>query len=335
MKVLVLGGSGYIGTRLCGALAESGWASPLGASRRTAAGTARVQLDGTDAAALESALRGVDAVVNCVAGSAAAITQGAQALARAASRAGCGRIVHLSTMSVYGALEGDADEEAPRDPSIGWYARAKCEAEDALSRYAAEGGSLVMLRPGCVWGAGSDLWVGRIGRLLASHRLGDLGAAGDGWSNLVAVDDVCAAVLASLRLPLDSRAPRVYNLAAPDSPRWNDYFVDLSLAIGATPVARIGRRRLKLDAKLAGPPLKILQMLSAKVGIAPRKLPDPLPPGLLGVFERHLRLRSERAERDLGLSWTPYSEVLTRSAAWFVGVHAAAAGRTPKVSLGA
>jgi nucleoside-diphosphate-sugar epimerase len=333
MKVLVLGGSAYIGSRLCALLAESGWAQPVSASRRAAPGIDSVRLDTTDAAAMEAGLRGVDAVVNCVAGSAQAITQGAAVLARAARQAGCTRIVHLSTMSVYGALEGDVLEDAPRDPSIGWYARAKCEAEDLLAPCAAEGGSLVFLRPGCVWGPGSELWVGRIGRLLRARRLGDLGAAGDGWSNLVSVDDVCAAVLASLRLPATGKGrPRIYNLAAPDSPRWNDYFVDLALAIGATPVPRLGRRRLQLDAKLAGPPLKVLQMLQQRLGITSPALPDPLPPGLLGVFERHLHLRSERAEAELELRWTPYPEVLNRSVAWFVADQAIAAAAAAAVS---
>jgi nucleoside-diphosphate-sugar epimerase len=253
-------------------------------------------------------------VVNCVAGSGDAIAQGARVLVDAAHDAGCPRIVHLSTMSVYGALEGEVHEESPRDPSIGWYARAKCEAEDIIARFA---GMVVMLRPGCVWGPGSELWVGRIGRLLRAHRLGDLGVAGDGWSNLVAVDDVCAAIVASLRLDTAPGMPRVFNLAAPDSPRWNDYFTDLALAIGATPVRRLSPRRLKLDAKLAGPPLKVREIVVKKAHGSTRALPDPLPPGLLGVFERHLHLRSDRAERELGLVWTPYPRMLRESAAWF------------------
>src|SRR5206468_2109085 len=81
--------------------------------------------------------------------------------------------------------------------SSGWYGRAKGEAEDILAGY--EGGT-VRVRPGCVGGAGSELWVGCVGRLLKSGRLGDLGAAGDGWSDLVAVDDVCTAIIASLRI---------------------------------------------------------------------------------------------------------------------------------------
>jgi nucleoside-diphosphate-sugar epimerase len=321
MKVLVLGGSGYIGSRLCAMLAESGWATPVSASRHAVWDTQSLPLEATDADQLKRALRGMDAVVNCVAGSAQAIAQGARVLVQAANESGCRRIVHLSTMSVYGALEGEVREDAPRDANIGWYAKAKCEAEDAISAFALHGGSVVMLRPGCVWGPGSELWVGRIGRLLRAHRLGDLGAAGDGWSNLVALQDVCAAILASLRLDVGG-APLIYNLAAPDSPRWNGYFVDLALAIDATPVRRLSPRQLKLDAKLASPCLKLTEILLKKAGRATSRLPDPLPPGLLGVFERHLHLRGERAQHELGLRWTPYDEVLPAAAAWFMSTYA-------------
>jgi nucleoside-diphosphate-sugar epimerase len=312
MKVLVLGGTGYIGSRLASMLAASGTATPVIASRRSG-------IDATDEASLTRALQGMDAVVNCVAGSAEGISQGARALVNAAARSGRPRIVHLSTMSVYGALEGEVTEASPRDPSIGWYAKAKCEAEDIVADY--EGGA-VMLRPGCVWGAGSELWVGRIGRLLRARRLGDLGAAGDGWSNLVAVDDVCRAVVSSLTIATTPGTPRVFNLAAPDSPRWNDYFIDLALAIGATPVPRLSARRLKLDAKLLGPPLKIGEILLKKAGRSTQGLPDPLPPGLLGVFERHLHLRGELAMRELGFAYTPFERELHESAAWFNAQHA-------------
>jgi nucleoside-diphosphate-sugar epimerase len=311
MKVLVLGGTGYIGSHLVATLSQVEGMTPVVASRRSG-------LDTLDFAAMTRALQGMDAVVNCVAGSRDAIAQGARVLVKAAQQAGHPRIVHLSTMSVYGALEGEVTEASPRDPSIGWYAKAKCEAEDVIADY--EGG-VVMLRPGCVWGPGSDLWVGRIGRLLGAGRLGDLGAAGDGWSNLVAVDDVCAAIVASLRIATTPGLPRVFNLAAPDSPRWNDYFVVLALAIGATPVPRLSARRVKLDAKLLGPPLKVLEIVAKKTGRRAHDLPDPLPPGLLGVFERQLHLRSDLAQRDLGIAWTPYEQVLRESAAWFKATH--------------
>lgn len=314
MKVLVLGGTGYIGSRVVALLAQSGWATPVSTSRRSG-------IDATDVDSMKRALQGMDAVVNCVAGSREAIAQGARALVEAALACGLPRIVHLSTMSVYGALEGELTEASPRDPSIGWYARAKCEAEDVIADYEGAG---VMLRPGCVWGPGSDLWVGRIGRLLHAGRLGDLGAAADGWSNLVALDDVCNAVVNSLRIPVAAGVPHVFNLSAPDSPRWNDYFVDLALAIGATPVPRLSARRVKLDAKLLGPPLKIAEILLRKAGRAARVLPDSIPPGLPGVFERQLHLRAELAARELGVAWTPYARTLQESAAWFNATHAQA-----------
>jgi uncharacterized protein YbjT (DUF2867 family) len=71
MRVLGLGGTGFIGSRLCALLQGSGWATPVSASaRRLATGVESVRVDTCDRAALRSALRGVDAVVNCVAGGA-------------------------------------------------------------------------------------------------------------------------------------------------------------------------------------------------------------------------------------------------------------------------
>jgi nucleoside-diphosphate-sugar epimerase len=313
-RILVLGATGYIGSRLCERLDASGWATTVGASSRGAANTLRV--DTTDMASLVRALRDVDAVVNCVAGSRRAIADGAKTLALACIETGYPRIVHLSSMSVYGPREGVLRDDASTDPSLGWYARAKCEAEHCMAAFARTGGTAVVLRPGCVWGPGSQLWVGRIARLLNARRLGDLGAAGDGWSNLVHVDDVCEAIEAALQLPEAPGRVRAYNLAAPDSPRWNEYFVDLALAIGATPVRRVSQWQLRLDAWLGGPPLKMAQAAVAKLGRRAARVPDPLPPNLVGLWERHLRLESPGAERDLAVRWTPYGTGLAQSAQW-------------------
>ena len=57
MRVLVLGGTGFIGSRLCALLQGSGWATPVSASaRRLATGVESVRLDTCDRAALRSAL---------------------------------------------------------------------------------------------------------------------------------------------------------------------------------------------------------------------------------------------------------------------------------------
>jgi nucleoside-diphosphate-sugar epimerase len=321
MKVLVLGGSGYIGSRFCELLALAGWATAVRASSRHGVdGPENVRVDTTDPFAMAQAVKGMDAVVNCVAGSARAISEGARVLADAAAEAGVARIVHLSSMAVYGSREGAVQEKTRLDENktLGWYALAKREAESHIAAFAKAGGTAVILRPGCVWGPGSDLWVGRIGRYLQAGRLGDLGAAGDGWSNLVHVDDVCAAAMAALRMPLPLRQLRTYNLAAPDSPRWNRYFVDLAVAIGATPVRRIPPLQLKMDAWVGGPPLKLAQKALARAGREPDTLPDPLPPGLLGLWQRQLQLKSDPAQRDFDLQWTPYDRGLQQSAQWYL-----------------
>jgi nucleoside-diphosphate-sugar epimerase len=221
-------------------------------------------------------------------------------------------------MSVYGSQEGPLREQAPFDPRLGWYARAKCAAEHHMANFAQDGGTVVTLRPGCVWGPGSQLWVGRIGRWLRTGRLGDLGAAGDGWSNLVHVDDVCSAILAALRAPQPAGELRAYNLGAPDSPRWNEYFVDLALAIGAVPVRRISRLQLKLDSKVLSPALKVAQIAMQRAGRSTDFLPDPLPPGVVALWDRHLHLDSRLAERDLDMRWTPYATGLRQAALWYL-----------------
>jgi len=315
-KILVLGGTGFIGSRLCTQLQASGWASPVAASSR--GGPGRLKLDTRDAAALRDALSQVDAVVNCVAGNADAIERGAQVLAGAMADTGCRQLVHMSTMSVYGAAEGVVDEDAPLDPALGWYGQAKVRAEGVLSTLAPHAGaSVTLLRPGCVAGPGSDAWVGRISRLLCAGRLGDLGAAGDGWSNLVHVDDVCQAILRALQAPAAPGTARAFNLTAPDSPRWNDYFADLALAIGATPLRRIHRRQLQLEARLIGPALQVGRKVLDKLGATNPSLPDPLSGGLLGLWRRHLRLDSSRATQELGLQWTPYAAMVRQGARWF------------------
>lgn len=317
MKVLVLGGSGFIGNRLAYLMLARGDATPIVASRR--AGGQGFSLDTRDEASLVRALREVDAVVNCVAGSASAIAQGARVLARAARQAGVAQVVHMSSMVVYGEQEGLLDEAAPLRPARGWYARAKRSAEEAMGDLAAQGARVTVLRPGCVWGPGSALWVDRIAAWLASARLGDLGEAGDGWTNGVTRDDVCEAALRALHQPAPAGTLRVFNLAAPDSPRWNDWFTDLAVATGATPLRRVHPLPLWLDAWVTGAPLHAARRLLACLGLE-HALPGPISPGLLRLWRRQLRMDASAATRALGLSWTPYRMALQRSAAHWLAL---------------
>ncbi len=297
MKVLVLGANGYVGRRLVGALAQSGWAQPVAASRRGGV-PGQLVLDATDAGALTRALGQADAVINCVSGSPDTIARGAQALkaAQDAVPGGPRRLVHFSSMAVYGPATGIVHENRPVAIGLGGYAGAKVDAEQAL-----HGDDVVMLRPGCVYGPGSPQWSVRIQRLLRARRIGDLGPAGDGCSNLVHVDDVIAAALAALRAP--DAGGQAYNLAMPQAPTWNAYFVAYARLLGSVPVVRLGRRRLRLETRVLAPALKIAEILGAKAGM--RGLPPPIPPSLARLWEQDIRLNSDKAQAAFDLRWMP------------------------------
>jgi nucleoside-diphosphate-sugar epimerase len=318
--VLVLGANGFVGSRLIGALARSDWARPIAAVRpATAAQAHRLGVevracDGTDPAALARALSGIGVVVNCVAGDGHTIVAGAEALFAAAKGAGVERVVHLSSMAVYGSATGPVAETAALLDDIDWYGRAKIAAERLAMAFVGAGGQAVILRPGCIYGPGSRPWTERIGRWLRSGRLGDLGAAGDGFSNLIFIDDVVAAIIQSLRRP--DLSGEAFNLADPDPETWNGYFTRLGRAIGAVPIRRISARRLKLETKLLAPPLKIIEILCGRAGLSTRSLPEPIPPSLARLWRQEIRLDHRKADARLRFERTPLAVGIAASARW-------------------
>jgi nucleoside-diphosphate-sugar epimerase len=318
LRVLFLGGSGHIGQRWMALHARQ--AGPRATEAYSASRQARPKqprhlvVDVRDARQLRRALQGMDAVVNGAAGSARAIADGTAQVCEAALHLQL-RLVHLSTQSVYGPFEGRVHESMPLDDRLGWYGQAKCQAELHVRQLVRQGGQAVVLRPGCVGGAGSWLWVARLAQWLQAGRLGELGAAGDGWTNLVQVDDVCTAIDRALQLPLRAGELPTFNLAAPDSPRWNDYFADLALALDLA-LQRLPARQLWLDSHLASPPLKAAQWLGRRLGLKVNHWPQPLPPGLPRLWAQQMQLDSQAATERLQLAWTPYAAGLSDAVSW-------------------
>ena len=326
-RVIVLGASGFVGRHVLAALAAGGWAAPVAVSRwpyaapvaparspdasRDASGppgpipTERLACDATRAAGLLALLEDADAVVNCTAGSAADTVAVATALAQAPSSC---RIVHLSSMAVYGPATGRMDEATPLPDGLRGYAGAKVAAERALSAHP----GCVVLRPGCIFGPGGEQWTLRIARLLRARRLGDLGAAGDGVCNLAPIDDVAAAVLAALRRPVAGAA---FNVALPDPPSWNAVLIRFAIALGATPVARIPSRQLRVEARLAVP-LHTAALAARRIAPrAARLIPDALTPSLLALLQQDITLDHRRADDLLGFARTSLDGALAQAAA--------------------
>lgn len=319
MRVLVLGSAGFIGARVVSALAASDWALPVAAFRQTppklGAGIESRAVDATSTESLAQALVGVDAVVNCVNGDGRVLADSARSLFQAAAQCSpVPRVVHLSSMAVYGNVSGDIGEGTPLNGEFGPYAAAKVDAETAAGLCP----NAVCLRPGVVYGAGGRQWSEDLARLLLARRLGDLGAAGEGYCNPVHVDDVVAAILASLRKP--EVAGRTYNLAMSRRLDWNEYLRLYAGALGVSPVPVIGKLRLKLELKLLAPALKILEILLNKLKLAAVIRPPALiPPSMGRLFRQTIRLDSRKAEQDLGLRWKPLEDGLAEAAAVYRG----------------
>jgi nucleoside-diphosphate-sugar epimerase len=203
---LVTGASGFIGGRVAERLVlEHG--VEVRALVRTLSAAGRlvrfpvtlVHGDVTDAADLERACRGVDLVFHCAFGTAGSQKhrawvnkEGTRRVLQAAGRAGVGRIVHLSTLMVYGrTADGDLDETAPRRRFGNAYADSKLAAERIAMR---SGLPVAVLQPTAVYGPYGGIWTEKVLRALKAGRQ-ILVNGGDGLGNAVYVDDLVSAML--------------------------------------------------------------------------------------------------------------------------------------------
>lgn len=317
MTVLIVGATGYIGSALASELRRHEVDVVTASRGRQKTRDDHRQVDTTQVESLMQAMQGVDIVINCVNGDAAAISEGARCLVEAAERSGVKKIIHMSSMAVYGFDSAWMDEQSPLGGAGNWYAEAKIQAESAMAQFT-KYGEVIILRIGCVAGRGSVQWVQRIGDLLKARRIGDLGSLGDGWSNLVALDDVCQVVVQSVHRSQSPGRLEVFNLAAPDSPRWNSYFVDFAQLIDAAPPARISAMRLKVEGYAKAPAALIYKKIQRLVRFLPAWNGTTLPPSLIQLFHSAGRLETGSIDASFSIAWTPYEDTLRQGAAWYV-----------------
>lgn len=296
--VLVLGASGYVGSHVLRALETDGRYRPVGASRRSA-----YRLDATRPADVARALQGIDFVVNCIAGT----SRATEMLCRAAKAGTVRRIVHMSSMAVYGDATGEVNETSQVSARLSRYGMAKADEEAAIQRYVRDGGDAIILRPACIFGRSSPQWTTRIAALLHAGRLGDLGAAGDGWCNLTYIDDLTTAVMNSLEMPLVGGS--AFNIVSHNSYRWNEFLIAFAKALGATPIRRISARRLRLEAIALAP------ILSVAEKILPT--PERITPSLVSLLRQDIRIDGSLAERVLSVPKTHFERIIA-TAAWEV-----------------
>jgi nucleoside-diphosphate-sugar epimerase len=182
MRVLVVGGSGFIGTRLIAELTGAGHTVTNLDLRPSLAWPALSTIgDVTVTADVERALAGVDAVVNLAAEHRddvrpvsrydAVNVGGARVLVGACEAAGVETLVFTSTVAVYGLGRPRPDETAPTHP-FNDYGRTKLEAEGVYKAWAARdpARSLAIVRPCVVFGEGNRGNVWTLATQVASGR---------------------------------------------------------------------------------------------------------------------------------------------------------------------
>jgi nucleoside-diphosphate-sugar epimerase len=317
--VLVIGTDEYVATRLIGALAAGKSYRPILLTDRPAHGAVSQSesrhCDLEDLAGLANALKGVDYVVSCLGGRPTSFVATSKALCDAARRNPPRRIVHLSSMTVYGGASGPVDESAGAQPPLNPYAKARIECEALVNSYIADGGDAVIVRPTCIFGPGSEAWAGRIARLLVARRLGDLGALGDGICNLVYIDDLVSIMIAALSAP--AVAGQTFNATADwERPTWNEFLVRFARAIGATPVERISERRMRFEVKLLAPALRAAAVAAGRVG-AGRFIPDAITPSFARVLGQRVAISAVKTQARFGITHMPLEQAIDQTAGWW------------------
>jgi uncharacterized protein YbjT (DUF2867 family) len=229
-KILILGGTGFVGQHVCEKLVREGFRITVPTRRRANARhllhlplLTVLELDVHDEEALKRVVAGHDAVVNLVAilhGSQAAFEKVhvalPQKLARACLASGVKQLVHISALG--------ADAQQPQAaPSM--YLRSKGQGEAVLMQAAAGGGAgtaaqagfeLSILRPSVIFGA-EDKFLNLFAKLQKVAPFVPLAGAQARFQP-VWVEDVALAVVRCLMTRVSGHGdyPRVLEACGPD-----------------------------------------------------------------------------------------------------------------------
>jgi nucleoside-diphosphate-sugar epimerase len=276
--VLVTGANGYIGRALCGVLAASG---------RRVRKAVRMPVPGLPDAVVvgdigpdtdwRTALEGVSGVVHLAARThvlretatdpLAAYRKinvsGTERLARSAAAGGIRRLVIVSSVKVSGERTEErpfTEDGAPRPEDA--YGVSKWEAEQALSRIAAETGlEVVALRPPLVYGPGVKGNFLRLMNLVARGVPLPLGAV-DNRRSLIYTGNLAGAIVKALDAP--QAAGRTYLVSDGEDVSTPDLVRGLARALGVKPrLLSLPLSALDLGARLAGRRAEFVRLTSS------------------------------------------------------------------------
>ncbi len=218
----VTGGTGFVGKRFIDLAIAAGWLVKALARSPQSARYGIEWIGGSldDAQCLAALVTGVDTVIHIAgavsardrAGFAAANIAGTKAVAEAATTAGAGRFVHVSSL-------------AAREPGLSDYGWSKAGAEDAVR---ASGLDWVMVRPPGIYGPGDHDQLD----LFKAARLGVMPLPPAGRLSLLHVDDLGQLLLALV--PPSAASGRIFEADDGREGGWShtDYARAIADAVG-------------------------------------------------------------------------------------------------------
>ena len=196
MRVCITGGTGFIGRVLVRRLLAEG--APVRVLARPSQRADELEAQGaqvergelSDAESVARAVKGSDIVYHVAAkieppGTKAEFLEtnlgGTERVLTACYQQGVGRVIHLSSLAVYGPIQNGQkiDEETPCDKapeSRDFYSHSKILADEFASSFARKTGlPITIIRPGIVYGPGKPLPLGLLGFHLGGIKvvLGD------------------------------------------------------------------------------------------------------------------------------------------------------------------
>lgn len=277
--VLVTGATGFLGGTLARRLAADGVQVKALARRphrdRRIAGVDNIEIvmgDVTDIRQMMEVTEGCEVVFHCaaVAGGSVATqrrvnVEGTRHIMLAAENAAVKRVVHVSTIAIYGyPAAGDIDEKFVPLPTRVPYNLTKREGEQALVNTAKKV-AWSMIRPGMIYGAYSAMWTRNLFNLAKRQPTPFVGD-GRGHAHPIYVDDVVDMMIVLAAHP--RAVGEAFNCTPDPAPTWREFLGAYSRLAGHDRWLSLPVPLLKLIAPLAelaltlrGEPQDIPQML--------------------------------------------------------------------------
>ncbi|MBI5643655.1 MAG: NAD-dependent epimerase/dehydratase family protein [Deltaproteobacteria bacterium] len=217
-KVLVTGGTGFLGRRLVSGLVKEGYPVRVLARKLSniddlkGLGAEIFFGDVADEESIDKALEGANIVIHAAAGTSGrkedcdtATIEGTANVLRLAGTHRIKKMVYISSCSVYGVAGCkpghviDEDSSLEKSPSMrGYYSESKYNAEQMVTREAGKNFPVVILRPGTIYGPGGEVFSPMLGFSLMKKAFVIIG---NGKFNLplIHVDNLIDDIIASMQ----------------------------------------------------------------------------------------------------------------------------------------